>query len=103
MMSDLPLITVIIPVYNSESSLKECIGSVIRQSYPNTEIIIVNDGSTDGSGVIADNFAQKDSRIIVVNKKNQGLVLARKTGIDIAHGKYIQYLDSDDVLCENAL
>lgn len=103
MISDLPLISVIIPVYNSASSLVKCIESVLRQSYSNIEIIIVNDGSTDSSGVIAEDFAQKDSRIIVVNKQNEGLVLARKSGVDIARGKYIQYLDSDDIMCDGAL
>lgn len=102
-MYDLPLISVIIPVYNSASSLEKCVKSVLLQSYSNTEIIIVNDGSTDCSGVIADAFAREDPRIVVVNKKNEGLVLARKSGIEVAQGKYIQYLDSDDVLCEKAL
>lgn len=100
---DLPLISVIIPVYNSACSLEKCIESVQNQNCYNIEIIIVNDGSTDDSRIIAERYAKKDSRIIVVNKKNEGLVFARKSGVDIARGKYIQYLDSDDVLCDRAL
>lgn len=103
MIYDSPLISVIIPVYNSASFLDKCIESVQSQSYRNIEIIIINDGSTDDSGIIAQRYAEADSRIIIINKRNEGLVFARKSGVDIARGKYIQYLDSDDVLCKKAL
>lgn len=103
MMYNSPLISVIIPVYNAGASLEKCIESVQTQSYCNIEIIIINDGSTDNSRAIAERYAMADSRITIINKSNEGLVLARKSGIDVAHGKYIQYLDSDDSLCDKAL
>lgn len=93
-----PLVSVIIPVYNSELYLETCIESVIGQSYSTLEIIIVNDGSTDDSFTIMEKYAKLDERIIIINKRNGGLPSARKSGIDIAKGKYIQHLDSDDVL-----
>lgn len=93
-----PLVSVIIPVYNSELYLEACIESVIGQSYSTLEIIIVNDGSTDDSFTIMEKYAKLDERIIIINKRNGGLPSARKSGIDIAKGKYIQHLDSDDVL-----
>ena len=93
-----PLVSVIIPTYNSENTLKLCLDSVINQSYHNLEILIVNDGSTDNSQALLDQYLAIDNRITIIKKVNEGLVLARKTGIDAAHGKYIQYLDSDDFL-----
>lgn len=99
----LPLVSIIIPVYNSACFLRKCIESVLSQDYRNLEIIIVNDGSTDDSLSIAEDYAIGDPRIVIVNKENEGLVLARKSGVDIAYGKYIQYLDSDDVLREKAI
>lgn len=93
-----PLVSVLIPAYNSEDTLKLCLDSVVKQSYQNLEIIIVNDGSTDNSQAILDQYLEIDNRIFIINKVNEGLVLARKTGIEAAHGKYIQYLDSDDFL-----
>ena len=101
--SVLPLVSVIIPVYNSEQYLDRCLQSVTNQSYKRLEIIVVNDGSIDGCSSIIRKYANKDSRLITVDKENEGLVKARKTGISFAHGKYIQYLDSDDVLMEDAI
>lgn len=99
-----PLISIIIPMYNSEMSIYDCIDSVVSQGYRHLEIIVVNDGSDDDSLQIVNQFAANDSRIIIINKaKNEGLVLARKSGLEVAHGKYIQYLDSDDTLCPNAI
>lgn len=98
-----PLVSVIIPVYNSELYLEACIESVIGQSYSTLEIIIVNDGSTDDSFTIMEKYAKLDERIIIINKRNGGLPSARKSGIDIAKGKYIQHLDSDDVLLPGAV
>lgn len=89
-------ISVIIPVYNVERFLKECVESVLNQSYSNFEIILVDDGSTDNSGVICDDFAKLDSRIIVVHKKNGGLSDARNIGLSYATGLYITFIDSDD-------
>ena len=91
-----PLISVIIPVYNVEKYLEKCINSVIGQTYKNIEIIIVDDGSTDKSGLICDFFAGKDTRIVVIHKVNGGLSSARNAGLDIAKGDYIGFVDSDD-------
>ncbi len=89
-------ITVIIPVYNVENYLKEAIDSVISQTYKNLEILIVDDGSTDDSGKICNEYAQKDIRIKVFHQSNRGLSGARNTGLKNATGKYIMFLDSDD-------
>ena len=98
-----PLVSVVIPVYNAEKTLSSCLESVMNQTYANLEIIVVNDGSTDNSRTIIEDYAIEDSRIVVFEKENAGLVQARKSGIDIASGKYIQYLDSDDTLHEDAV
>lgn len=90
------LISIIIPVYNVESYLKECLESVINQSYKNLEIILVNDGSTDNSLKICESFANFDSRIKIINKTNGGLSDARNVGLKEASGKYISLIDSDD-------
>ena len=91
-----PLLSVLIPVYNVESYLRECIDSVLNQSYDNLEVICVDDGSTDNSGLILDNYALLDSRLIVVHKENGGLVSARKEAIKRASGEYSVCVDSDD-------
>lgn len=89
-------ISVIIPVYNVSDYLERCLNSVINQTYNNLEIILVNDGSTDNSGAICDEFANKYNIIKVIHKKNGGLSDARNVGLKIATGKYIAFLDSDD-------
>lgn len=91
-----PLISVIIPVYQVEPYLKHCIESVINQTYCNLEIILVDDGSTDGSGEICDQYADKDNRIKVIHQENQGLSAARNCGIETAQGEYLSFVDSDD-------
>ena len=91
-----PLISIIIPVYNVEKYLKECVDSCINQTYKNLEIILVNDGSTDSSGVLCDDLEKKDNRIKVIHKQNGGLSSARNAGLDVATGNYICFLDSDD-------
>ena len=91
-----PLISIIIPVYNVQDYLRECLDSVCGQTYRNIEIILIDDGSTDDSGNICDEYAQKDSRIIVNHKNNDGVSKARNNGMDIAKGKYISFVDSDD-------
>lgn len=93
---DSTLISVIIPVYNTEKYLDRCVGSLISQSISNIEIVLVDDGSTDGSPAICDNYALKDSRIRVIHKENAGQGLARNDGMKAAKGKYICFLDSDD-------
>ena len=94
----LPLISVIIPVYNVEKYLKKCIDSVINQTYTNLEIILVSDTSPDNCEKICDDYAEKDSRIKVIHKEKNGLSAARNAGIDIASGKYIGFVDSDDYI-----
>ena len=89
-------ISVIIPVYNVEKYLKRCLDSVINQTYKNLEIILIDDGSTDKSGNICDEYAAKDKRIIVIHKENGGLSDARNKGLDICTGDYISFIDSDD-------
>lgn len=95
-----PLISIVIPVYNVEKYLKICVDSVIKQTYENIEIILVDDGSTDSSSYICDMLSKEDKRIYVIHKKNEGLGLARNTGIDVAKGKYIIFIDSDDFVNE---
>lgn len=90
------LISVIIPVYNVKKYLKRCLDTVISQSYKNLEIILVDDGSTDGSDRICDEIAKSDSRIVVLHKKNGGLSDARNYGLDHSKGSYISFVDSDD-------
>lgn len=96
-----PLVSVIVPVYNVEKYLHRCIHSLINQSYLNLEIILVDDGSTDRSPSICDEYEAKDSRIKVIHKKNAGLSSARNVAIDIMCGEYVVFVDSDDyVSCD---
>lgn len=92
------LISIIIPVYNVEAYLEECLESLENQSYKNFEAIVIDDGSKDKSGKICDKYAQNDKRIKVIHKKNEGVSKARNVGLDIANGKYITFLDADDYL-----
>lgn len=98
-----PKISVIIPVFNTEKYLDEAVGSILKQSLKEIEIIAVDDGSTDSSHTILDKIARSDSRVTVISQKNQGQSVARNRGISIASGKYIYFMDSDDILHENAL
>lgn len=93
-------ITVILPIYNVEHYLQKCLDTVLNQTYKNLEIILVDDGSTDRSGTICDENARLDNRIIVIHKTNGGLSDARNAGINIATGKYIAFIDSDDYIHE---
>lgn len=93
-----PLVTVIVPVYNTTPYLKECLSSICNQTYRNLEIIAVDDGSTDGSSELLDEIAGKDTRIKVVHKENGGVSSARNKGLALAHGEYISFVDSDDTL-----
>ncbi|MCU5701902.1 glycosyltransferase, partial [Bacillus cereus] len=90
------LISLIIPVYNAEKFLPRCLDSVKNQTYNDLEIILVNDGSTDYSGLICDEYAQKDKRFTVIHKENGGVSSARNIGLDVASGKYIGFVDPDD-------
>lgn len=90
------MISIIVPVYNAERSLDQCVTSIVNQTYTDLEIILVDDGSTDNSGRLCDQWAQKDSRIVVIHQKNQGPAVARNAGLDRASGAYIGFVDSDD-------
>lgn len=97
------MISIIIPVYNVSQYLNECIQSVINQSYQDFECILIDDGSSDGSEIICDQWEQKDSRIKVIHQSNQGVSKARNKGITEAQGKYITFIDSDDWIDSNYL
>ncbi|MDO4680727.1 MAG: glycosyltransferase family 2 protein [Aerococcus sp.] len=90
------LISVIVPVYNTERTLKRTVDSLVNQTYKNLEIILVDDGSTDTSGELCDTFKEQDERIRVIHQANGGLSAARNTGIEEAHGDFLAFLDSDD-------
>lgn len=96
-----PLISVIVPIYNIAPYIKKCVSSIINQTYRILEIILVDDGSTDGSSEICDELQEQDKRIIVVHKKNGGLVSARKAGIALSSGIYATYVDGDDWIENN--
>ena len=98
-----PKVSIIIPVYNVKQYIAEALESVINQTYTNLEIIIIDDGSNDGSEIICDEYAKKDKRIKLIHKANSGLSAARNTGLDNAFGDYITFLDSDDVFMSEAI
>lgn len=98
---DQPLISVIVPVHNVEAYLNECVDSIVGQTWKNLEIILVDDGSTDKSGVICDDYAAKDARVVVVHKEQGGVSSARNAGLDIAKGDFIGFVDSDDYIATN--
>jgi len=96
-------VSVIVPVYNVEKYLEQTIDSVINQTLKDIEIILIDDGSLDNSGIICDNYAKKDSRIVVFHQENQGVSAARNKGIELAKGEYISFVDSDDLVDEKML
>lgn len=98
-----PIISVIVPVYKVEKYLRNCLNSILNQTFQDWEALLVDDGSPDGSGEICDEYARMDNRFKVVHKKNGGLSSARNTAIPLAKGEYIFFLDSDDFIHENAL
>ena len=95
-MPDNPLVSIIIPVYNVEQYLSEALESVLSQTYENLEILIIDDGSTDGSGLVCDKYGEKDKRIHVLHQENRGLSAARNTGLDRMSGEAVAFLDPDD-------
>lgn len=97
------LVSIIIPVYNAQKHLRDCLFSVLKQTYSKLELIIVNDGSTDDSGEICEEFAEKDSRIKVIHKENGGSSSARNEGLVHAKGDYVYFVDSDDLVLESAV
>lgn len=99
-MSD--LVSVIVPVYNGEKHLRQCVESIFKQTYEKLEILLINDGSTDGSALLCEQLRQEDSRVKVIHKyKNEGLGAARNTSLDVASGDYIVFLDADDWIDPN--
>lgn len=94
-------VSVIIPIYNGEKYFTECIQSILDQSFTNIEVIVINDGSTDGSLSLIERYAQNDSRIGVINQKNKGVSAARNAGLSKAKGDYIMFVDADDYLVKN--
>lgn len=103
----MPTISVIVPVYNVEKYLRCCVDSILAQTFTDIEVLLVDDGSTDGSGAICDEYAQKDSRVRVFHKANGGVSSARNLGLDEATGEWIMFVDSDDkvapAICERLL
>lgn len=97
-----PLVSIIVPVYNAEQYLERCIRSILQQTYPNIELILVNDGSTDNSLTICQQFSMEDARVVVIDKPNAGVSDSRNCGMAKAKGKYLQFVDSDDWLLPEA-
>ncbi len=103
MFKKLDLVSVIVPVYNTKSTLERCVNSILWQTYPNFEIILVDDGSPDGAGELCDQLAKQHQNIRVLHQKNAGLSAARNAGIKIARGEYITFVDSDDAIYPDML
>ncbi len=97
------MVSIIVPVYNCEKYLIKCVDSLRNQTYKNLQIILINDGSTDNSPEICDSIAEKDSRVAVIHKKNEGVSAARNDGMKFAQGEHLMFVDSDDMLLENAV
>ena len=96
-----PLISIIIPIYNNEKFIKACVDSLLNQTYKNIEIILVNDGSTDGSALQCNNIAKTDNRIVVIHQQNQGVSAARNAGLDKMTGEYVTFVDGDDYVAKD--
>jgi len=97
------LVSVIIPIYNAEKYINECIDSILKQTYNNLQIILVNDGSTDNTGQILEYFSHQDIRILIVNQENKGCSAAKNKGLEFAKGEFVQYLDADDILSKDKI
>lgn len=97
------LVSIVVPVYNGEKHIKNCVQSLLEQTYENIELLIVNDGSRDNTELVLKDIQKADARIRIINQENQGVSCARNTGIINAHGKYLLFLDSDDLLEKNAI
>jgi len=101
-MTHFPKVSIIVPVYNAEKFLRPCVDSLISQTLQDIEVILVNDGSTDGSGALCDNYAAADNRVRVIHSPNKGVSNARNLGIEMARGEYIMFVDSDDWVDKNS-
>ena len=97
------MVSIVVPVYNSERDLRRCMDSILRQTYGNLEVLLVDDGSTDGSGAICDAYARTDGRVSVLHTDNQGPASARNAGMEKSRGSFIFFTDSDDELTHNAI
>ena len=97
-----PMVSIIVPVYNAEQYLRRCVDSILNQEYTDFEVFLVNDGSTDSSGDICEEYGNKDTRVIVIQKENTGVSDSRNRALDRARGKYLQFLDSDDWITPDA-
>ncbi|MDD4192699.1 MAG: glycosyltransferase [Mangrovibacterium sp.] len=95
-MKTTPVLSIIVPVYQAESYLKKCIDSILNQTFSDFELILIDDGSNDGSGKICDEYAFQEKRVRVIHKTNEGQAIARNTGLDLARGEYIGFVDNDD-------
>ena len=95
---EMPLVSIIVPVYNAQSHLSRCLESICGQEYKNLELIVINDGSKDKSLPVCEEFRKKDSRILLVDKANSGVSDTRNLGLKLAGGKYVQFVDSDDYI-----
>lgn len=96
-----PLVSIVVPVFNAEKYLDECISSIVRQSYDNIEVILIDDGSSDNSPIICDTWKKKDKRIVVIHRKNSGVSATRNLGLSISNGDYIAFIDADDWVDKN--
>ena len=103
MTKDIPLVSVVLPIYNVEKYLDQCVASVVSQTYSNLEIILIDDGATDSCPRKCDEWAMRDSRIRVIHKQNQGLGMARNSGLEASTGDYICFFDSDDFVDEDTI
>ncbi|MGL5933455.1 MAG: glycosyltransferase family 2 protein [Cetobacterium sp.] len=97
----IPEISIVVPVYNVEKYLEQCLDSILAQTFENFEVILVNDGSTDSSGEICDRYTELDKRVKVYHKKNEGVSSARNMGVEKSKGKYLIFIDSDDYITAN--
>lgn len=99
----MPALSIIIPIFNSENYLRQCVDSILAQTFSDFEILLINDGSTDSSGILCDEYACQYNNIYVLHKENEGVSIARNSGVELAQGEYIVFVDSDDWLEKDAL
>ena len=97
-----PMVSIVVPIYNAEQYLRRCVDSILNQEYTDFELLLVNDGSTDASGDICEEYGDQDPRVIVIQKENTGVSDSRNRALDRARGKYLQFLDSDDWITPDA-